>query len=97
MGAGDDARRARRARLEQLRLIVTRGRAPRQPPEVAADLLTIHSPAGRCPAEDLAVMEKHNPAARAQIEEERKVEEFLKSGEVPPAPPADPHAGHKQP
>lgn len=43
-------------------------------------------------AEDLAVMEQHNPTSRAQIEEERKVEEFLKGGDVPP--PADPHAGH---
>jgi len=55
-------------------------------------------------AEDLAVMERHNPASRAQIEEERKVEEFLNSGEPPPLPDlsrggvggakADPHAGH---
>lgn len=43
-------------------------------------------------AEDFAVMEQHNPTSRAQIEEERKVEEFLKGGDVPP--PADPHAGH---
>lgn len=44
-------------------------------------------------AEDLAVMERFNPASRAQIEEERKVEEFLKGGDVP-LPPADLHAGH---
>lgn len=43
-------------------------------------------------AEDFAVMEQHNPTSRAQIEEERKVEEFLKGSDLPP--PADPHAGH---
>ena len=48
-------------------------------------------------AEDFAVMEQHNPTSRAVIEEERKVEEFLKGGDVPPPPPVDPHAGHKQP
>jgi mono/diheme cytochrome c family protein len=44
--------------------------------------------------EDLAEMEKHNPTSRAVIEEERKIEEFLKGGEPPPA--ADPHAGHRK-
>lgn len=46
-------------------------------------------------AEDFAVMEQYNPTSRAVIEEERKVEEFLKGGDAPP-PVADPHAGHKQ-
>ena len=58
-------------------------------------------------SDDLAVMEKFNPTSRAQIEEERKVEEFLNGGEAPP-PAADlsrrsaegakpdPHAGHKK-
>lgn len=48
--------------------------------------------------DDLAVMERFNPTSRAQIEEEKKVEDFLNGGEPPPAPPdADPHAGHKKP
>jgi mono/diheme cytochrome c family protein len=45
-------------------------------------------------AEDLAEMEKFNPVSRQQIEDERAVEDFLKGGDTPPAPPADPHAGH---
>ena len=47
-------------------------------------------------AEDLAIMETFNPTSRAQIEEERKIEEFLKGGDPPPATP-DHHAGHKTP
>ena len=46
-------------------------------------------------AEDIAIMETFNPVSRAQIEEERKIEEFLKGGEPPQATP-DPHAGHKK-
>ncbi len=46
-------------------------------------------------ADDISVMEQFNPTSRAQIEEERKIEEFLNGGEAPP-PPVDPHAGHKQ-
>ncbi|MBY0496509.1 MAG: c-type cytochrome [Cyanobacteria bacterium] len=45
--------------------------------------------------EDLAIMETFNPTSRAQIEEERKIEEFLNGGEPPP-PAADPHAGHRK-
>ena len=45
--------------------------------------------------EDLAIMEMFNPTSRAQIEEERKIEEFLKGGEAPP-PAIDPHAAHKK-
>jgi mono/diheme cytochrome c family protein len=45
--------------------------------------------------EDLQEMERMNPVSRSQIEEEMKVEDFLKGGD-PPAP-ADPHAGHKPP
>lgn len=48
--------------------------------------------------EDLAIMERFNPSSRAQFEEEKAIEDFLKGGDVP-APPAagpDPHAGHKQ-
>jgi mono/diheme cytochrome c family protein len=44
-------------------------------------------------AEDLAEMEKFNPVSRQQIDEERKIEDFLKGGEPQP-PAADPHAGH---
>jgi mono/diheme cytochrome c family protein len=58
-------------------------------------------------AQDIAIMERFNPASRAQIEEERKIEEFLNGAEPPPAAAdlsrrsaegakADPHAGHKQ-
>jgi len=46
-------------------------------------------------AEDLAAMEPFNPVSRQQIEEEKKVEDFLNGGDTPPA--ADPHAGHKKP
>ena len=45
--------------------------------------------------QDIAIMESFNPASRAQIEEERKIEEFLKGGETP-APAVDPHAGHRK-
>src|SRR5687767_2021869 len=47
-------------------------------------------------AEDLAVMEQFNPVSRQQIEEEKKVEDFLNGGDPPPAA-VDPHAGHKKP
>lgn len=48
--------------------------------------------------EDLAVMERYNPTSRAQFEEERAIEDFLKGGDAPTPvpPPADPHAGHRQ-
>jgi mono/diheme cytochrome c family protein len=46
--------------------------------------------------EDLAAMEQFNPVSRQVIEEERKIEDFLKGGAPAPAP-ADPHAGHKPP
>jgi len=45
-------------------------------------------------AEDLAAMDAFNPVSRQQIEEEKKVNDFL-NGE-PPKPAADPHAGHKR-
>ena len=50
-------------------------------------------------AEDLAEMERHNPVSRAQFEEERAIEEFLKGGDPPPGntSPTDPHAAHKPP
>lgn len=43
-------------------------------------------------AQDLEMMKRFNPVSRAEIEEEQKIEDFLKGGEPPPA--ADPHAGH---
>jgi len=46
-------------------------------------------------AEDLAAMEAFNPVSRQQIEEEKKVNDFLNGGE-PPKPAADPHAGHRK-
>lgn len=45
--------------------------------------------------DDISAMEKFNPTSRAQIEEEKKVEDFLNGGE-PPKPATDPHAGHKK-
>ena len=47
-------------------------------------------------AEDVAVMERFNPTSRAQIEEERKVEEFLRGGDAP-KPGTDLHSGHGKP
>ena len=44
--------------------------------------------------DDVAAMEAFNPVSRQQLEEEKKVEDFLNGGDPPPA--ADPHAGHKQ-
>lgn len=45
--------------------------------------------------DDLAAMEAFNPTSRAQIEEEKKVEDFLNGGDAAPHPAAaDPHAGH---
>jgi mono/diheme cytochrome c family protein len=46
-------------------------------------------------ADDVAVMEAFNPTSRAQIEEQRKVEDFLNRADAPP-PAADPHAGHRK-
>lgn len=46
-------------------------------------------------ADDLEIMTRFNPASRAQIEEEKKIEDFLNGGEPPAA--ADPsHAGHRK-
>ena len=45
--------------------------------------------------DDIAAMEKFNPTSRAQLEEEKKIDDFLNGGE-PPKPAADPHAGHKK-
>ena len=47
--------------------------------------------------DDLAAMEQFNPVSRHQIEEEKKVEDFLKGGDPQPPPATDPHASHKKP
>ena len=49
--------------------------------------------------EDLQEMEKLNPVSGVQLEEERRIQEFLEGGDPAPAnkTPADPHAGHKPP
>lgn len=47
-------------------------------------------------ADDLAEMQKFNPVSPADLDEERKIDDFLNGGEPPP-PAADPHAGHKHP
>lgn len=44
--------------------------------------------------EDLQEMERFNPVSRSQIEDEKKVEDFLNGGDQPRAP-SDPHAGHR--
>ena len=49
--------------------------------------------------EDLQEMERLNPRSGAELEEERKIQEFLDGGDPPSrnASPPDPHAGHKPP
>jgi mono/diheme cytochrome c family protein len=49
--------------------------------------------------DDLREMEKLNPVSGVQLEEERKIKEFLEGGDVAPTntTPPDPHAGHKPP
>ena len=42
--------------------------------------------------EDLQEMERLNPVSRAQIEHEKKIEDFLNGADQPPS---DPHAGHR--
>ena len=46
--------------------------------------------------EDLQEMERMNPISPAQFEEQKKIEDFLKGAEAPPAS-SDPHAGHRPP
>ena len=46
--------------------------------------------------EDLQEMERMNPISPAQFEEQKKIEDFLKGAEPPPAS-SDPHAGHRPP
>jgi mono/diheme cytochrome c family protein len=46
-------------------------------------------------ADDIEAMKPFNPTSRAQMDEEKKEQDFLNGGEPPPA--ADPHAGHKHP
>ena len=46
--------------------------------------------------EELQEMDAFNPKSRQQLEEERKIDDFLNGGDPPP-PGADPHAGHGTP
>ena len=46
--------------------------------------------------EDLQEMERMNPISPAQFEEQKKIDDFLKGAEPPPAS-SDPHAGHRPP
>lgn len=46
-------------------------------------------------AEELKDMERFNPRSGAEIEEARRIEEFLNGAEAPASPPLDPHAGHQ--
>ena len=43
--------------------------------------------------DDLAAMQQFNPVSRAQLDEEKNVDDFLNGGDPPP--PSDPHAAHK--
>jgi len=43
--------------------------------------------------DDLAAMQQFNPVSRAQLDEEKNVDDFLSGGDPPP--PSDPHAAHK--
>lgn len=43
--------------------------------------------------DDLAEMKKFNPVSPSEMDEEKKIEDFLNGGDVPP--PADSHAAHK--
>jgi mono/diheme cytochrome c family protein len=56
--------------------------------------------------DDVAAMQSFNPVSRAQLEEEKKTEDFLNGGDPPPpdlsrrsadGAKADPHAAHKHP
>ena len=49
--------------------------------------------------DDLREMEKLNPVSGVQLEEERRIQEFLDGKDAAPTntTPADPHAGHKPP
>ena len=46
-------------------------------------------------ADDIEAMKPFNPTSRAQMDEEKKEQDFLNGGE--PAPSVDPHAEHKHP
>lgn len=46
-------------------------------------------------AEELKDMERLNPRSGAEIEEAKRIEDFLNGGGTPPPP--DPHAGHNPP
>lgn len=47
--------------------------------------------------EELKDMERFNPRSGAEIEEARRIQDFLDGADAPASPPPDPHAGHKPP
>lgn len=47
--------------------------------------------------EVLKDMERFNPRSGAEIEEARRIEDFLNGADAPSTAPPDPHAGHKPP
>jgi mono/diheme cytochrome c family protein len=46
--------------------------------------------------DDIEEMKKFNPVSPAELDEQKKIDDFLNGGEPPPAT-ADPHAGHRKP
>ena len=47
--------------------------------------------------EEIKDMERLNPRSGAEIEEAKRIEDFLNGADAPAPPPSDPHAGHKPP
>ena len=47
--------------------------------------------------EEMKDMERLNPRSGAEIEEAKRIEDFLKGTDAPTTPAPDPHAGHKRP
>jgi mono/diheme cytochrome c family protein len=45
--------------------------------------------------DDIAAMEKLNPVSPGELDEQKKIDDFLNGGDPPPAAP-DPHAAHKK-
>ena len=45
--------------------------------------------------DDIAAMEKLNPISPGELDEQKKIDDFLNGGDPPPAA-ADPHAAHKK-
>jgi mono/diheme cytochrome c family protein len=47
-------------------------------------------------ADDLEAMKKMNPVSPSELDEQKKIDDFLNGGDPPPPAP-DPHAAHKHP